>query len=242
MTNYQKNLIIDIGANLGEDTELYLKKGFDVIAIEPNLNVTKELKAKFEKYLKSKKLVILTVAIRNTEGKIILYSNKGQPAWSSLNASLGQRGGNFDEIEVRSKTLYKLFKEFGVPYYLKIDTEGDDSNVISTLFNSQQKPKFISTANPSTNVLDSLYESGYSLFKLINQAKIAETKCPRPSCEGNFVDYQFKEGCSGLFGEETEGEWNNYKQIVAEIKNFWNLNPKKRANIGWYDLHAKLHS
>ena len=47
----KKNLIFDIGMHVGQDTEFYLKKGFNVVAVEANPKLVKENTEKFKEYI-----------------------------------------------------------------------------------------------------------------------------------------------------------------------------------------------
>ena len=39
----EQNFVFDIGLNRGEDSEFYLKKGFNVIGVEANLELCEEV-------------------------------------------------------------------------------------------------------------------------------------------------------------------------------------------------------
>ena len=79
---------------------------------------------------------------------------------------------------------------------------------------------------------------------------------------GDFQNYLFEEGSSGLFGEETPKKWKSHKQIILEYRKIfffyklfgdYGIAPKKikkrllkifssisqETIPGWYDTHAK---
>ncbi len=52
----KNDLIIDVGMHRGEDANYYLKRGYNVIAIDANPNIIKYVNKKFEQEVKSFKL------------------------------------------------------------------------------------------------------------------------------------------------------------------------------------------
>lgn len=232
-TNIDYNLIYDVGMHTGEDTDFYLKKGFNVIAIEAIKELCEENEIKFKKYIEENKLKIINCAINFTEGEYFFYKNK-QTQFSSLIESIGTRQGDYEIQKINCVSISKIFTQFGLPYYLKVDIEGKDKTAIFPLENFKNKPKYISFEGGSEDVLNFLNKINYKLFKLIDQSKYSSWKCPKDSLEGNYVNYKFILGSSGLFGEETEGSWLN----IDEIKNKIYL--AKNNNGNWIDVHAKL--
>lgn len=228
------NLIYDVGMHTGEDTDFYLKKGFDVVAIEANKDLVEENEKKFKKYIEEKKLIIINCAINLHEGQFNFYKNK-KHQWSSLIESIGTREGNYEIEKVNCLNISKIFNQYGMPYYLKIDIEGKDETVISPLSDFIDKPKYISFEGGNFNTLELLLKFNYKLFKIIDQSKYYEWKCPEISLEGNYVDYKFPLGSSGLFGEETEGCWLDIDEAKSKISYY------KSNNAGWLDVHAKLY-
>ena len=63
-----KRLIYDVGAHKGEDTEFYLKMGFDVVAIEPMAELFESLSTRFVKEVADGRLTLLNVAVSDRSG------------------------------------------------------------------------------------------------------------------------------------------------------------------------------
>lgn len=238
--SYDKNLIYDIGMHIGQDTEFYLKKGFNVIAVEANPVLARDAQNKFSKYIKNQRLMILNVGIASEEGTFPFYVNETLSEWSSFVEHIGARGGKYHAINIKCLPLNKIIAKFGVPYYLKVDIEGHDLQCIESLRSCAIKPKYVSVENGNGGLLECLRELGYDRFKFINQSKVDLISCSDPPLEGNFVDHNFAKGSSGPFGEETKGPWKNYDEVAIDITNHWS-NPNLNDNIhGWFDLHARL--
>jgi FkbM family methyltransferase len=238
-THYQDNLIFDIGMHIGQDTEFYLAKGFKVIAIEANPLLAEEASTRFSKYIESQQLKILNVGIDDQEGFFPFYVNDTLSEWGSFIKVIGERGNLFHEIQVNCVTLDRIIQEHGIPYYLKVDIEGKDLKAIQRLTSFSAKPKYVSVENGNGGLLECLYQLGYRYFKFINQANYDKWRCPDPAREGLYIDYKFPHGSSGLFGEETEGEWKSYELVKEEIDAYWNRPDLDATKHGWYDLHAK---
>ncbi|MBP7461773.1 MAG: FkbM family methyltransferase [Candidatus Delongbacteria bacterium] len=232
-------LIYDLGMHTGQDTEFYLKKGFDVIAIEANPVLAGEQHQRFIKQIENGRLKILNLGIGPQNGRFTFYVNDYLSEWSSFDREIGIREGRYHEIEVEMVPLETIFRQYGIPYYLKIDIEGYDFMALQSTDNLSHKPRFISVENGQKPMLDYLVAQGYTHFKFINQQKVPQQQMLHPAREGLSIDHQFPLGASGLFGEETPGEWLNYDHILPQIEAYWN-NPSRDAAIhGWYDLHAK---
>jgi len=238
--NVCENLIFDIGMHSGQDTSFYLKKGFSVVGVEPNIDIVEQVRNEFSDYVSNNRLTILSKGISDRKETRKFYINKIHSEWSSFVEDIGQREGSFQEIEVECITLNDLFLQYGYPYYLKIDTEGYDLKVICCLFQANSRPRYISIASINIEALNYLYESGYSLFKLVNQKMIPKNKYSILMSDGNHSEHFFPPGSSGPFGEETLGEWQNYQTVSAEIQAYWNIPAKERFERGWFDLHAKF--
>lgn len=264
-----KNLIIDVGVHTGEDTEYYLKKGFRVVGIEANPKVYEATKNKLQSYIDDGQLQLLNIAIAPQDGEITFYCNLEKSIWGTTSPDFVQRGeilGNTSiSITVPGTRFENILKEFGIPYYLKVDIEGADILCIKALKEFDSKPKFLSLESAKLswdNLLEEfeiLQELGYQKFKVINQAKISQQTCPYPAKEGKYIEHQFEYGCSGSFGEETPGNWLSatkaikiyqrvflfYKILGIEgmfYKYPWGKMLIEGLNLKepWYDTHASL--
>ena len=235
----KNNLIFDVGMHKGEDTDFYIKKGFDVIGFEANPELIKYLKIKFEKEIKNKKLIIIEGAIvdKNFEDKVIFYKNKKNTVWGTIIKDWADRNA-FDNaeseaIEVNSINFKECLAKYGVPYYMKIDIEGMDLFCCETLLQFDKKPNFISIESDKLDYdrlcseIKLLEKLGYDKFKIIQQDGISKQKEKLPSREGKYLNYKFLEGSSGLFGNDLPGKWlssyeaeNKYQKIFNYYKIF----------------------
>jgi FkbM family methyltransferase len=223
------DLIFDVGAHKGEDTEFYLRKGFRVVAIEANPAFCATIKESFNDAMKIGQLVVVNVAIARSCGKLDFYINEdisvfgtANPDWVERNRLLG--ACKVTKIEVECTPLSTIVSQYGVPHYCKIDIEGNDVEALSSLGQGEATPEFVSIESEKVswdrlrNEFRLLRSLGYRKFKIIDQSEIELQDCPNPPLEGNYVAHKFEEGCSGLFGDELPGRWLSLPEAIQTYK------------------------
>lgn len=142
------DLIFDIGANEGFKTDLFLRLGARVVAIEPDETNQAILRERFSKFrLVRRPMVIVGKAVSDKSALETMWIDGAGSAvntlsqkWASaLSANKdrhahGHQGLDFARQEtVETTTLEQLMSEHGVPAFIKIDVEGYELNVIRGL-------------------------------------------------------------------------------------------------------------
>jgi hypothetical protein len=148
---------------------------------------------------------------------------------------------------------------------LKVDIEGADLLCLKALGELGERPRYVSI-EAEVDVLSGirheiavLSELGYARFKIVRQGHVPLQSCPFPAREGQYVEYKFPYGSSGMFGEEAPGEWlsgdravETYRKIVRVQRLFGDKGWVRRLPLGnkvtnfiqpdvsWYDTHASL--
>jgi len=219
----RQNLIFDVGLHLGEDSEFYLKKGFDVVAVEADPVNAAKAANRLKAYVDAGRLTIVNKAIARDEGPITFFSSDHSvwgttdPKWAERNRRLGS---SISETTVSGILFHRLLDEYGVPYYLKIDIEGADTLCLEALLASADRPKYVSLESSKTSFDDLVNEFcllqklGYRKYQIVPQHRIEEQRLPNPAREGRFTDHVFKKDCSGAFGRELPGEWISLEQAL----------------------------
>ena len=126
-------LVFDIGANVGTYSEVFLRLGARVVAVEP-------VPAAFRKLctIRNKRLTALPCAIGAAEGTLLMHINQVtdfstlSSQWADI-ASQVERFKNsafIDTVNVPVRTLDSLMHEFGWPTFIKIDVEGFELEVL----------------------------------------------------------------------------------------------------------------
>lgn len=222
-------LIYDLGAHKGEDTDFYLKKGFAVVAIEAVPEFCVLLERKFSKFVQEGQLNILNVAVSKTAGPVDFYIDEKVSVWGTANRDWVERNmslgaGKTRKISVEARPLTDIINEYGVPWYCKIDIEGNDLDALKSLIGSPDAPCYISIEAEKRNwgllmeELLTFHRLGYSRYKIIDQTLVKLQVAPRPAREGNECEHIFEDGSSGLFGDELPGAWLALPEAVEAYR------------------------
>jgi FkbM family methyltransferase len=164
-----EDLVYDVGMNNGDDTAHYLYKGFRVVSIEADPTLVEAARRRFEAEIAGGRLTLLNLAIGADEGLAPFWISEGKSIWNSFDRSSACRmGQTAHAIEVRCRRFRNVLSEYGVPYYLKIDIEGNDRYCLDDLDRADM-PKYISLELSSMNDLFALRALGYDRFKIITQ-------------------------------------------------------------------------
>ena len=138
----ERSLIFDIGANKGDYTNYYLRLGAHVISVEPDQENVAVLKSRF---FWNKRVCIVNKAISDKKGEdqiFILKSGSGLNTMSrkwveSLQDPSINRWHKEHVFEnsytIQTTTLSDLISVYGKPFFIKVDVEGYEYNVIKTL-------------------------------------------------------------------------------------------------------------
>ena len=179
--------------------------------------------------------------------------------WSSFDKAFGTRNNTkFEIINVPCIRTKTLFEKYGIPYYLKVDIEGNDFLSLNDIPDSGKKPQYVSCEANEVEWLDILNRKGYKRFKLINQANNfnpLNTKREKNNyyvmCRKikhainhklrNIITSKYPGGSSGPFGENTKGSWKTYEEVRQTYLDYYQGNLKTPVNdITWLDFHAAL--
>lgn len=183
-------LVFDVGMSNGVDTSYYLARGYKVVAIDADPKIVEEARDRFQDALIGKRLILLNYAISDRDDQEADFYISGFGRWqSSLKKEIASKGGlGVQAVRVKTKRLSSLMREYGIPFYCKIDIEGCDALALETLSDLESVPKFISveteclgedetlTDEEALTTLRNLYSLGYRRFKLIDQHSLTELK------------------------------------------------------------------
>ncbi|HUS24318.1 MAG TPA: FkbM family methyltransferase [Candidatus Binatia bacterium] len=250
-----RDLIYDVGMHKGEDTDFYLKKGFQVVGFEADPDLAEQCRKRFEAEIRSSRLTLVQGAIVDARSAptVRFYRNLDDSVWGttseewkSRNERLGTRSV---AIDVPAVDFAAALARYGVPYYLKIDIEGADRLCLQALDRFDQKPDYVSIESDKTDFpalleeLRLLETLGYTGFQAVQQSTVRRQKPPRPPREGRDVEHVFPYGASGLFGRELAGRWEaapalqrRYRRVFAAYRwlgddSWLNRNPLGRRAL-----------
>jgi len=132
------DMVFDIGANIGNRTDIFIELGATVIAVEPQSSCARILKTK---YGKNNRFILINKALAEKEGQAEMMISDASTIsslskdWVDAVRKSGRFGNHkWDGKEtVQTTTLDKLIEEYGVPSFIKIDVEGYEYEVLRGL-------------------------------------------------------------------------------------------------------------
>ena len=139
------DLIFDIGANIGHKTDVFLRLGAHVVAIDPDRSNQDTLRQKYLSLRLSKKpVVIVGKAVSDRNGVETMWVDEPGSGKNTLNrkwvdtlrgdAKRFGRTLHFSGTEeVETTTVEDLIESHGAPFYIKIDVEGHEVHVLRGL-------------------------------------------------------------------------------------------------------------
>jgi FkbM family methyltransferase len=254
---FAEDLIYDIGANDGSDTDFYLGKGFRVVAVEANPDLCERARNRFRTAMDDGRLTILNVGITDAPGRQQFRINLEKDDWSSFVPRYSDRkmpatgaAAKIKLVDVDCVTLDTIMDEFGTPHYLKIDIEGHDDCAVRALESRREFPTYLSVEATVPNFGPRMAALGYDGFKLISQKWAYEHPLPQPPREGKFYQVKMRGTHSGPFGEETYGPWLTLADFEAEVQKHRTRDFEHSLHkawgcpeaffFTWSDFHARI--
>ena len=259
------DLVYDVGAHLGEDTDFYLRLGYRVVAVEAHPGHVAHLKQRFTHEIAGGRLVVIDKAIASGSGRIPFYVSDANPAWSTTDSEWAARnaqvGAGSAEIEVDATPLAAIIERHGIPCYAKIDIEGADQACLEDLAGFPSRPPYVSVEAPTNKwaqvvaQIDALGSLGYRRFQVVRQGRHVGRRFVSRS--GQPFSHSFGLHSSGPFGDLLQGAWLTRKQALRRYR--WHSLAERLfnqraplgrilvtlpglrripASVGWYDTHA----
>lgn len=207
-----KDLVFDVGANVGNRTEPLLNIGTRVVAIEPQKECYKILKKKF-----GNNIEIVPMGLgEKEEVKNFFVANVSTISSFSTEWIESVKKQRFKDytwakpIKIQVTTLNKLIDKFGVPKFIKIDVEGYELEVLKGL----------------------TYAVDIISFEYTVPEQIQNTK----DCISQVEKYNSEIECNYSIAESMEFALENW-QSATNFKNY--INTKEFISTGFGDIYIR---
>ncbi len=230
-------IIYDVGMHNGDDSEYYLKKGYNVVAIDADPELCVSARDRFAGEL-SKKLTILNIGIATEAGELDFFVNPNNTVVNTFAPKLSpEPNAQWKPIRVPTERLTQIVRQYGEPFFIKIDIENFDTQALADLMSASIRPPFISVEAHSFDVFVKLLQMGYSKFRIVNCARVASmyAKHEITHRDGTKMPHSFAFHSSGPFADDLPGPWLSAEQLACLY-----LGREALLGKGWYDIHAKL--
>ena len=166
-----RDLAFDIGANTGEHTAAMLQRGARVVAVEPQADLARRLGHDFPA------ATVRAVGVSDQPGEATLITASDFHEVATLNPAFRDTYHGFawdGQESIRLTTLDDLIAEFGLPAFVKIDTEGLEDKVLAGL--SQPVGQFLfevhaEIAEVAARAFEHLAALGSYEYRLMRQSK-----------------------------------------------------------------------
>ena len=233
-----KKVIIDFGANKGQNINYYILKADIVVCVEANPKLVKEIQKNFSNYIRDKKLFIENVVVvGEKEGKkesIDFYIHKKMDVLSTLiNPNNTQ---DFSQVKIKSKSITEILEKYltknTVFYFAKFDLEGYDAIAINSMLKADFYPINISTEVHTLESLEAICNSKrYIGFKLQEGNMVSRYVNLLVKTKNGTKIMKFINHSAGPMGEDIPSNWLTEKSIRNKLK---------VEGFGWKDVHATM--
>ena len=219
------DLCFDVGANVGEKTQLFLELGAAVVAVEPQESCRRILRRRF----KNDSVYVENRALPETKGVMTLFTDRSNTLATVSEdwITAVRRSGRFSRhkwsgrVSVETTTLDDLIEKYGKPAFCKIDVEGAELQVLKGLSQPVNviSFEFVSErVKPTLDCIDYLVELGQFEFNYC--------LCSAPSfAQPNWLDSANIGGILVEMPRELQNYGDMYARFVGGRKGNFRLPP-----------------
>ena len=217
-------LCFDIGANRGDFTLAALRKGYDVIALEPAPKVFSQLVRNF---IYNPRVTPLRYAVSANDYAVVEFYEADEDGLSTLNEAwltdetMPYAGKPYRTINATTITLDTLALKYGVPDLIKIDVEGAEWHVFKGLSSKMGTIAFewtLETMSEHQLQLEYLNHGGYTEVA----PQYIEHHCQEPDTWYKLSTFDFAKwhGQSKVYWEHSGWKASNLRP-TADVGMLW---------------------
>lgn len=238
-------IVLDVGANTGQNLRYFLDTTDKVIAIEADETLCKRIQEEFESEIVENRLKVLNFALvrhdslEHKRGFVSFYSPKSVERSVLGSLVKPQRLQDFHLKEVPSSSIIEIVNDHvdksDVISYCKVDIEGYDQVILEDLFKNGIYPEVLSFECHSLTPINLVFESKfYNSFKVVEGAsvgrslKVIQNQKSLEQTE-DAKSYEFSVHSSGPWGGDIPGPW--LSRFGVSLYLFL-------TGPGWKDVHV----
>jgi FkbM family methyltransferase len=186
-----EKLVFDIGMSEGNDTALYLAKGFRVVGVEADVKMFVALQDRFEAAIGDGRLTLYDRAASEQAGRILeFFRHDRHQGRSGLTRGLAEFSeGSFSAYHVLTTDWRDLAGRHGVPDYLKLDIDGHEAAFLRGMKGAAALPAFVSIECREFAPVEVLAELGYRWFQLVDQNLAGAFGLPAMESDVGWADF-----------------------------------------------------
>ena len=211
------DLVFDVGAHTGFKTIEYLKLGAKVVCFEPNYIAAIEL---FQKFGGNPNVFIEVMGLYDKETALKFHPGILTAESTFSEIVFGGRQGIWNSPKlVHVSTLGRMFEVWGKPAFIKIDTEGFETFVISGMPTAVPALSFEFNPNPP---YDESYEACVGMLVNMGYTNF------------NYVVNYTVDGVGIESDEYRFDNWVDYKTVLVGLHE-----EPRQPGMNWGDVYAK---
>ena len=226
-------VIYDFGANNGDDIPYYLRKADRVVAVDANPMLTAVIQERFPAEIAAGRVAVINRVLTESGSAepVPFYVHCRESVRSQFPRPADTELSQFEPILVPARRPSDIVREYGDPYYIKVDIEGYDAAVLRELFAAGIRPDYISAESHHIDTFVLLAGIGaYRAFKLVDGPTV-HTRYANATIRGPAGEepYSFPSHAAGPFGDDIHGPWIAADHFFRALA---------FAGLGWKDIHA----
>jgi len=217
MTSSRKRLAFDIGANIGSCTDILIRKYDVVVSVEPIKRHCEYIRNRFCE----KRVTVVNALVSDKDDMLEFYEcdtiSTVEKRWVE-NSRFSKSHRWSKPISVRSISMPSLIKTYGVPDFAKIDVEGHELNVITSLSNcgSENIPQMIA------------FEWAEEFFDKIE-------KSIRLLSQTDYIEFSITYMHDNIENDPAESSWKELNETVDVLSSF----KTQHSNHSWGMIWAR---
>ena len=220
-------IVYDFGAHNGDNIPYYLLRFDCVVAVEANPLLAKQIQRRFKKEISEGRVVVENCVVSKIQGEVDFYIHKSNSVLSQLSRP-EKKLDDFFPTKLTSQRPSQIIRKYGPPYYVKVDIEFSDFEILEDLFNASIFPTYLSAEVHDIRVFSILTSCRhYEEFKIVDGQSVQDLY-KNVVVGGDLYSFPFHS--AGPFYEDVHTEVMTAEELFLALAT---------VGLGWKDIHTK---